>query len=207
MCRASWAKHTKNPSEDSIRKFGNPRAGTVISLTAHGKFKEPEAVNLPIAENLKYWQDMRHMTTADLAEKANVPEATITKIRTKVTKNPNMETLQRLAKALEVSINDLTDTPTVDEKEIRDLLPKKLPADQTELVELICTTLRNQRMASNRTIDELRKDRNTWRKISLLLVGCVVPLLIVGVVLMMVLYWDLSHPGVGNILLPGQIVP
>ena len=140
------------------------------------------------------------MSTADLSEKANVPEATITKIRTKVTKNPNMDTLQRLAKALEVSINDLTDTPTVDEKEIRDLLPKKLPADQTELVELICTTLRNQRMASNRTVDELRKDRNTWRKISLLAIGALIPIVVATFALLCLLYWDLSHPTQGNIV-------
>lgn len=161
---------------------------------------------MPVADNLKYWQDIRFLTTAELSVKANVPEATITKIRTRVTKNPNMDTLQRLAKALEISINDLTDTPSVDNEEIRDLLPKKLPSDPEELVGVICAALRNQHAAADRNMLELRKDRNSWRKFALTLLGVVLPLLIVTMVIVAVMYWDLSHPGVGNILIPGQII-
>lgn len=156
---------------------------------------------MPIAENLKYWQDVRDLTTAELAAKANVPDATITKIRTRVTKNPNADTLQRLAKALEVSINDLTDTPPVDDGELRDLLPKKLPADTEELVCVILTTLKNQRISNERTQAELRKDRNYWRKISILCLGCILPMIVITLILLVVLYWDLSHPTEGNILL------
>lgn len=156
---------------------------------------------MPIAENLRYWQDLQKLTTAELAIKANVPEATITKIRTRVTRNPNAETLQRLAKALGCSINDLTDSPSVEDSEIRDLLPKKLPADPEELVGLLCSTLRNQRLANDRTVAELRKDRNGWRKFALTLLGFLVPAMLVTLVLLAVMYWDLSHPGQGNILL------
>lgn len=156
---------------------------------------------MPIAENLRYWQDLQKLTTAELAEKANVPEATITKIRTRVTKNPNADTLQRLAKALGCSINDLTDFPSVEDNEIRDLLPKKLPSDSEELVALLCSTLRNQRLANDRSVAELRKDRNSWRKFALTLLGVVVPAIIVTMALLLFMYWDLSHPGQGNILL------
>lgn len=148
---------------------------------------------MPIADNLKYWQDLRDLTTAELAEKANVPEATITKIRTRVTKNPNADTLQRLAKALECSINDLTDTPSVESSEIRELLPKKLSTDPEELVSVICTTLKNQRLASDRTVAELRKDRNTWRKFALFALAVLVPVSIATLVLTAVTYWDLCH--------------
>lgn len=156
---------------------------------------------MPIAENLKYWQDIRHVTTAELAEKSGVPDTTITKIRTRVTKNPNMDTLQRLAKALDVSINDLTDTPSVNDAEIRDLLPPKLPSDPEELVGVICAALRNQHAAADRNMLELRKDRNSWRKMCITLLSVVLPIMIISTVLIIFMYWDLSHPGQGNIVL------
>ena len=156
---------------------------------------------MPISENLKYWQDIKHVTTAELAEKSGVPDTTITKIRTRVTKNPNMDTLQRLAKALDVSINDLTDTPSVEDAEIRDLLPPKLPSDPEEIVALLCATLRSQRLANDRTLAELRKDRNSWRKMSVTLLSVIVPIMLATMILAAIIYWDLSHPGQGNIVL------
>lgn len=156
---------------------------------------------MPIADNLKYWQDLRDLTTAELAEKANVPEATITKIRTRVTRNPNAETLQRLAKALEVTINDLTDTPSVDNEELREMLPKKLPVDSQELVETVVSALRQQRIAFERTVSELRKDRNFWRKFSVVCLSILIPMTVVTMLLILFMYWDLSHPHEGNILL------
>ena len=156
---------------------------------------------MPIADNLKYWQDLRDLTTAELAEKANVPEATITKIRTRVTRNPNAETLQRLAKALEVTINDLTDTPSVDNEELREMLPKKLPVDSQELVETVVSALRQQRIAFERTVSELRKDRNFWRKFSVVCLSILIPITVVTMLLILFMYWDLSHPHEGNILL------
>ena len=140
------------------------------------------------------------MTTADLAEKSGVPDPTITKIRTGVTKNPNADTLQRLAKALEVSINDLTDSPSVDDAEIRALLPKKLPTDPEELISMFCSTLKNQRIANDRTTAELRKDRNFWRKFAVVCIGCIIPVVLITLVMVLVMYWDLSHPTQGNII-------
>lgn len=156
---------------------------------------------MPIAQNLKYWQDIRHMTTAELAENSGVPDSTITKIRSGVTQNPNMDTLKRLAKSLDISINDLTDAPSVDDSELRDLLPKKLPGVSEELLETILTTLRNQRIASERTLAELRKDRNFWRKFAVVCLGMIIPVVAAILVLICVLYWDLSHPSQGNITL------
>lgn len=156
---------------------------------------------MPIAENLKYWQDIRELTTAELAEKANVPDTTITKIRTRVTKNPNAETLQRLAKALDISINDLTDVPSVDDEELRESLPKKLPVDSQELMETVLRAMRNQRIASDRTVAELRKERNFWRKFSVVCLSVLIPITIITLTLVLLMYWDLSHPTEGNILL------
>ena len=156
---------------------------------------------MPISQNLKYWMDVRHTTTAALSEKANIPAPTITKIRTGETKNPNADTLQRIAKALDVSINDLTDTPAIDDDELRDLLPKKLPADNEELVGMIVNTLRNQRISNERTMAELRKDRNFWRQMLIICVGIILPLLIVTFAITCFMYWDLSHPTEGNIII------
>lgn len=156
---------------------------------------------MPIAENLKYWMDVRHITTAALAEKCDVPDSTITKIRTRQTMNPNMDTLKRLAKGLDISVNDLTDVPSLDEEEIRDLLPKKMTGVSDESLQAFLSALRNQRLAADRTLGELRKDRNHWRKFAVCLLGVLVPVMLITMATVLLIYWDLSHPGEGNIVL------
>lgn len=155
---------------------------------------------MPISENLKYWMDAKNMTTAELAVKSSVPDSTITKIRTRVTKSPNMETLQMLAKGLDITVNDLLDSPSVDDAEIRDLLPKNMPGVSDEVLSQILTTLRNQRLASDRTTAELRRDRNFWRKFAVICIGCIIPIVLATLVIVLVMYWDLSHPTQGNII-------
>ena len=156
---------------------------------------------MPIGQNLKYMQEMRGYTTDRLAEESGIPASTITKIRSGVTQNPNMETLRLLAKALRCSINDLTDAPTLDEEEIRELMPKNVKGVPEEFVDAVLKTLRNQRLAADRTVLELRKDRNFWRKFSVVCLGCMIPMMIVVMVMVLVMYWDLSHPTEGNIFL------
>ena len=156
---------------------------------------------MPIAENLKYWMEVRRITTAALAEKCNVPESTITKIRTRQTMSPNADTLKSLAKGLGVTVNDLTDVPSVEDEELRDLLPKKLPGASDELLCTVLTALRNQRLASDRTVDELRRDRNFWRKFTVICLGIIIPVSVITLALVLFMYWDLSHPHEGNILL------
>lgn len=155
---------------------------------------------MPISDNLKHIQSIRGVTTDELAELSGVPASTITKIRSRVTLNPNADTLQRLAKALNCSINDLTDTPSVDEGELRDLLPKTLPTDPEAMLELFLGTLKNQRLAMDRSHAELRKDRNFWRKMCIIGLGALLPLAVFTAVMVCVLYWDLSHPMEGNII-------
>lgn len=154
---------------------------------------------MALADNLKYWQSLKNMTTDQLATKANVPKDTISKIRAGITRNPSMDTLQRLSTALECSIDDLVDVAPVDSAGVRELLPKKIPTDPEELANIICISLRNQRVSNERSLSELRKDRNMWRKLALTLLGIVIPCVLVCMVMLLVLYWDLSHPGLGNI--------
>lgn len=154
---------------------------------------------MALADNLKYWQSLKNMTTDQLATKANVPKDTISKIRAGITRNPSMDTLQRLSTALECSIDDLVDVAPVDSAGVRELLPKKIPTDPEELANIICISLRNQRVSNERSLSELRKDRNMWRKLALTLLGIVIPCVLICMVMLLVLYWDLSHPGLGNI--------
>lgn len=154
---------------------------------------------MALAENLKYQKSLKNWTTEKLAVEANVPKDTISKILAGITRNPSMDTLQKLSTALECSIEDLVDVAPVDSTSVRELLPKKMPTDPEELANIVCMALRNQRMTNERTMSELRKDRNTWRKTAIVLISCIIPCLIVCMVMMLVLYWDLSHPGLGNI--------
>ena len=154
---------------------------------------------MPISENLKYLMDLYHVTTAQLSAKTGVPESTITKIRSKVTLSPSMDTLQALAKGLNVSINDLVDHPSTADEEIRDLMPKNTKGVPEEFINAVFTTLRNQRLASDRTVAELRKDRNFWRKFAVICISVIVPMLAINMIVNLVMYWDLSHPLRGNI--------
>ena len=154
---------------------------------------------MALAENLKYQKSLKNWTTEKLAVEANVPKDTISKILAGITRNPSMDTLQRLAAALECSIEDLVDVAPVDSTSVRELLPKKIPTDPEELANIICIALRNQRLTNERTMSELRKDRNTWRKTAIALMTCMIPCLLICMVMLVVLYWDLSHPGLGNI--------
>lgn len=154
---------------------------------------------MPVSENLKYFMELYHVTTAQLAEKSGIPDSTITKIRSKVTLNPNIDTLQAIAKALNITVNDLVDHPTTDEEELRDLLPKNTKGVPEEFISEFLGTLRRQRQAADRTVAELRRDRNFWRKFAVITLAVVVPISIVTLVLTAVTYWDLCHPDQGYI--------
>lgn len=156
---------------------------------------------MSLAENLKALQSQKNLTTAEFAEKANLPADTINKIRAGSTQNPNMETLKRMAAALGCSLDELVDGQKSDPvEEMRDLLPEQLPADPEALVAMFCGTLRRQSISHEKTMAELRKDRNWWRGAALGIMCTALLLLIVCIIVVSVMYWDLSHPTEGNIL-------
>ena len=156
---------------------------------------------MPIAENLKFMMELRGFTTDGLAIDSNIPASTITKIRTKKTMNPSGETLQALAKSLQCTVNDLIDMPSVEEREIRELLPKNMTGVSEDLIEQFLKALRNQRLGHERTTKELRRDRDFWRKFTVICLGILIPMALVTMVMILVMYWDLSHPTEGNIFL------
>ena len=78
-------------------------------------------------DNLKELKKEKGMTTKQLAEKANLPEKTVSRILSGKTANPYIDTLDRLATALGCKIGDiLAGTNTV-------IGDKKLPALQEEV--------------------------------------------------------------------------
>jgi transcriptional regulator with XRE-family HTH domain len=64
-----------------------------------------------IADNIKCLLDIRGIKPADLSRDSGVPQARISEIVSEKTKNPRMATLQKIAKALGVTVSDLTDDP------------------------------------------------------------------------------------------------
>jgi len=48
-------------------------------------------------------------------------------------------------------------------------------------------------------VAELRKDRNHYRKMTSICLGIMLPLVVAAVILLAVIYWDLSHPNRGKI--------
>ena len=55
---------------------------------------------------IKQWMAIKEETNASLAEKSGISEATISHVRTGKTK-PNLDTLLKIAEALEIKINDI----------------------------------------------------------------------------------------------------
>jgi transcriptional regulator with XRE-family HTH domain len=58
-------------------------------------------------DNLKKIKQEKNLSTPQLAEKANLPEKTVSRILKGTTANPYLDTLDRLAHALDCSIGDL----------------------------------------------------------------------------------------------------
>jgi len=63
--------------------------------------------NNKIAENLKKLRDKRGHSLEKVARLADLSLNTIVKIENGVNKNPTIETLTKIAKALEVGVDDL----------------------------------------------------------------------------------------------------
>ena len=60
-----------------------------------------------LAENLKKYREAKKITKLELGRKAGVSSRTIEKIESRKNQNPRINTVQRLADILEVSISDL----------------------------------------------------------------------------------------------------
>jgi len=60
-----------------------------------------------IGENIKKMRANLGLTQDDLARKANIKYTTLTKIESGVVNKPSVQTMAKIAKALEVNVEDL----------------------------------------------------------------------------------------------------
>jgi transcriptional regulator with XRE-family HTH domain len=60
-----------------------------------------------LAENIKRYRTKMGLSQDQLARKAGITYSTLTKLESGVNQNPKVKTLLQIAKALEVTLNDL----------------------------------------------------------------------------------------------------
>ena len=60
-----------------------------------------------LAENIKKFRKQREISQEELARKAGVTYSTLIKLESGSNKNPTVKTLQQIAQALDVSLDDL----------------------------------------------------------------------------------------------------
>ncbi len=63
-----------------------------------------------LAENIKKLRKQRKLSQEELAKKAGVTYSTLIKLESGVNKNPTIKTIQQIAAALEVTLDELTRT-------------------------------------------------------------------------------------------------
>ena len=60
-----------------------------------------------LAQNIKKLRKQRKLSQEELAKKAGVTYSTLIKLESGVNKNPTIKTIQQIAAALDVSLDDL----------------------------------------------------------------------------------------------------
>jgi transcriptional regulator with XRE-family HTH domain len=61
-----------------------------------------------LAQNIKKLRKQRKLSQEELAKKAGVTYSTLIKLESGVNQNPTIKTIQQIAAALEVTLDDLT---------------------------------------------------------------------------------------------------
>jgi transcriptional regulator with XRE-family HTH domain len=61
-----------------------------------------------LAQNIKKLRNQRKLSQEELAKKAGVTYSTLIKLESGVNKNPTIKTIQQIAAALEVTLDELT---------------------------------------------------------------------------------------------------
>ena len=144
---------------------------------------------MPISEKVKSLQEQKGWTTAELAEEANLPIDTINKIRSGSTRNPSPDTLQRLASAFDVTLDELVNGTAAGET-----LKAVSGAKVYEIAIKAQAELFEERVAA------LDKDRNRWRQMAFIMLGVCGTFLLAILILLLVMYWDLGHAQGGRII-------
>lgn len=67
---------------------------------------------MTLSKRVKFLMDDRNIGNKELAEKSGVPLRTINNIVSGVTENPTLETIRAIAKALNCTLDDFSDSPS-----------------------------------------------------------------------------------------------
>lgn len=60
-----------------------------------------------IGDKIKKFRNKQVLTQDELARKSDLPYTTLTKIETNVIKNPSIQTVMKIAKGLDITLDDL----------------------------------------------------------------------------------------------------
>lgn len=81
-----------------------PKNDALIILSKVGKNVKSKIM---IGDNVKKIRKEKGLTQDNLARKANIPYTTLTKLESNVVKKPSVQTVAKIAKALDVSMEEL----------------------------------------------------------------------------------------------------
>lgn len=145
---------------------------------------------MTIQDRLKELQKLQGLTTAELAERANLPVDTINKIRSGTTRNPNTDTVLRLAAALGVTTDELLGNDPLAAE----------PTDGNVTPQLFIASLRAMAERYDRRLDAATRESRHWRHVTVVMLCAGAVILLTIIALLVIIYWDLSHPTMGNII-------
>lgn len=146
---------------------------------------------MAFAERIKALKNEKGWTNQQLAEKANLPVDTVSKLCSGATQNPNMDTLARLASAFGCTPNDLfgfTSAPAAAPVSPQVDQSKAENAD-TRFQSNLKAMLDSLVLSHARELEEAKTDKKRWFMLCLLLL----------VFLLFLLTWDVTHPAMGYI--------
>lgn len=66
-----------------------------------------EKKNKSIGDKIRAWRKKKDLTQDALAKKADIPYTTLAKIESDVIENPSLQTITKIAKGLDISLDDL----------------------------------------------------------------------------------------------------
>lgn len=150
-----------------------------------------------VGERVKARKEAHHMTANDLEKKSGVPVDTINNIIYGRTANPSIDALGKIAIALDTTLDYLVfgncPNPQTDEKPQQE---HHCCFDSERYIQSLIDVhqreLESQAKVKDDLIDELRKSRNFWRKLSCILIG------FLGAILIWFM-WDILNPTEGLI--------
>ena len=150
-----------------------------------------------VGDRIKARKEALHITTNDLCERSGVPVDTINNIIYGRISNPSIESLGHIAIALETTLDYLVfgNCPNPQTEEHQQ--PEHHCCFDAEryiqsMIDVHKHELEVQCCAKDELIEELRKSRNFWRKLSCILMG------FLGAILVW-FTWDILHPEQGLI--------